>query len=659
MPDRMIGNCGKVMRAHGRELCKGVAETLANALTSSTCSGKTKMKQTSPNASIWLRDWPQASASRDRRCKQGKQGKQGKRAVCDALLTLEESDRHVVANFPKLLGLPEFKHVPVFLGALALVFQVLSAKQGTNADVFANDLCRVAKRLAGGGIKWQDAMRQIERLVVRDVLETPPLAAGWHYSSWATALLLAFTGYVQQGVTVVGMVQIVPEQLNMHNAVKDILLNHGLVNPDAAIRSALDHRGPDDGASVAPVDSVASVNSVDSVASVASVASEILQSFRNALASSRGVGHRSSNSVDEFRGEGVIVAVIDSGVDVEHPDLKGRMWRNTGEIPGNGIDDDGNGKIDDYLGWNFFGKNNNVTDLMSHGTHVAGIVGAANDGIGVVGMAYEAQIMALKIIENVKVPIYYDTISEAINYAVDNGAHVINLSISMLELYSQSLVIALKYAEQQGVVVVGSSGNDANASPNFPARTPTVISVGSMKNQTHVSAFSNTARSKDAEPTQCGVLAPGALIWSTVPVSQNYYNYTSGTSQAAPFVSGLVARMRSANPDLTPAEVRAILLKTSMPVAATAVETKKEYDTQGRKTEDTPDAILDAVSSFREHGTTVVGKVDLMLANSAISTNGESTTSGVAGVAGVAIALAAAIALCSAAKIIGEASTPH
>ncbi|MEX0267734.1 S8 family serine peptidase [Leptolyngbyaceae cyanobacterium UHCC 1019] len=266
-----------------------------------------------------------------------------------------------------------------------------------------------------------------------------------------------------------------------------------------------------------------------------------------------------------YTGQGVIVAVIDSGVDYTHPDLAGRIWVNTREIPNNGRDDDGNGFIDDVRGWDFVGRDNRPFDFDGHGTHVAGTIAANNNGIGATGVAYNAQIMPVRVLgqnggSN-------SNVAAGIRYAANNGAQVINLSLGG-PYPSSEILSAVQYANQRGAVVVFSSGNNGSFQPGYPARyaTQAGIAVGAVGDTQRLASYSNRA---GATPLNF-VVAPGGAgirgqesrdVYSTLPGGT--FGYLSGTSMAAPHVSGLAALILSANPTLTPAQVISLITTTA------------------------------------------------------------------------------------------------
>jgi subtilisin family serine protease len=167
-------------------------------------------------------------------------------------------------------------------------------------------------------------------------------------------------------------------------------------------------------------------------------------------------------------GENVVVAVIDSGVDYNHPDLFANIWSNQDEIANNGIDDDNNGYVDDSRGWDFVNQDNQPMDFNNHGTHVAGIIAATIDGVGITGVAPNAEIMPVRVLDENG----FGKISEAlagIRYAVENGADVINLSLGGND-YVSEVLDTISWAVQQGVVVVVAAGNESQTFPSYPAR---------------------------------------------------------------------------------------------------------------------------------------------------------------------------------------------
>lgn len=260
-----------------------------------------------------------------------------------------------------------------------------------------------------------------------------------------------------------------------------------------------------------------------------------------------------------YTGKGVVVAVIDTGVDYNHEDLNDNVWTNTKEIAGNNIDDDSNGYIDDIHGWNFSNNNNDAIDRSrtGHGTHVAGTIAGENNDIGVTGIAYDAQIMPVKVLDDQGTGTY-SSIAKGINYAVDNGANVINLSLGG-SYPSATLEAAIEYASSKGVIVVMAAGNNSGAAPIYPARYAKNhgLAVGAVDQDGNMAKFSNQAGSNPLPY----VTAPGVNIYSTIPGNQ--YTSYNGTSMASPHVSGVVALMLSANNNLTDAQVRQIVTETA------------------------------------------------------------------------------------------------
>ncbi|MBG0762723.1 S8 family serine peptidase [Acholeplasma laidlawii] len=252
----------------------------------------------------------------------------------------------------------------------------------------------------------------------------------------------------------------------------------------------------------------------------------------------------------------VVVAVIDTGVDYNHIDLRANMWTNTKEIPGNGIDDDGNGYVDDIHGVNVVSNeqfhSGNPMDDHGHGTHVAGIIAASNNKEGIVGIAHNVQIMAIKAGMSSG---YFtqDSIAKAILYAYDNGADVINMSFGGGAV-SIAVQDALMTAYSRAVLVASAGNNGLPneltdfylPAPNYPAALSYVIGVMSVGSTGVESSFSNwDARAFNA--VEYEVYAPGEQMLSTLPNDQ--YATWSGTSMAAPVVSAIAALLRSVYDD--------------------------------------------------------------------------------------------------------------
>ena len=280
-----------------------------------------------------------------------------------------------------------------------------------------------------------------------------------------------------------------------------------------------------------------------------------------------------------------IVAVLDTGVDIDHPDLAPKIWTNQAEIAGNGVDDDGNGCVDDVHGCNFAeaetadiacvgrppGPSSDVTDDDGHGTFVAGVIAAAtNNGQGVAGTAEGIVLMPVKVLACTGGGTAAD-IAHGILYAAKNGARVINMSFGG-HLESDTIRDAIKAAhDDSGVVLVAASGNGNIEEVTFPADVPEVIAVGASDHHKsdERAPFSNWGPEVD-------VAAPGVDITSTVPprvcgpiwkcISSLPYSQASGTSFAAPLVSGLAGLLLSRNPGLSNEDVRTIIKSTAQPL---------------------------------------------------------------------------------------------
>ena len=259
-------------------------------------------------------------------------------------------------------------------------------------------------------------------------------------------------------------------------------------------------------------------------------------------------------------GNGIVVAVIDTGVDYNHPDLDSNIWQNPGEIADNRIDDDRNGFIDDIRGWDFVYNDNYPIDLdiYGHGTHIAGLIAAERNDFGITGVAYNAKIMPVRVIDSFR-DAYTDNVAAGIRYAADNGANVINLSLGNEFYPSQEENDAIEYANNKGSVVVIAAGNSGFSQPNYPARSADRwgIAVGSIDINGRMADTSNGAGSTPLDY----VVAPGVDIYSTTPYDT--YDILTGTSMATPHVAGVAALVLNINPTLTPGQVEYILTTTA------------------------------------------------------------------------------------------------
>ncbi|MEO6496504.1 MAG: S8 family peptidase [Solirubrobacteraceae bacterium] len=268
----------------------------------------------------------------------------------------------------------------------------------------------------------------------------------------------------------------------------------------------------------------------------------------------------------EATGAGALVAVLDTGVDFSHPDLQGAFWTNPDEVPGNRIDDDRNGFVDDVHGADFVNGDGDPADDAGHGTHVAGIVAArSGNGIGGAGLAPNASIMVVKVLDRNRAGTA-SGLANGIRYAVAHGAQILNTSVNG-DGTSRQLVEAIRAAGAAGVLVVASSGNDGRSIdlvPSYPASyaEPAIVAVGANGPSGALSAFSNHGRAG------VDLVAPGEDVLSTA--AGGGYELRSGTSMAAPHVSATLALLKSARPDLSGAGLKAALLAGARPSALLA-----------------------------------------------------------------------------------------
>jgi len=259
-------------------------------------------------------------------------------------------------------------------------------------------------------------------------------------------------------------------------------------------------------------------------------------------------------------GDTRLIAVIDTGVDLDHPDLVAKIWISADEISDNGVDDDGNGYVDDVRGWDFVNQDAVPQDGHSHGSHVAGIAAAHTDnGEGIAGVAWRASILPLKVLDNQGNGTFAD-VAEAVIYAADNGARILNLSLGGEE-FSQTLEDAISYALSQGCLVVAAAGNsDTQPTPvEYPAALPGVLAVAATTDDNVPASFSNWGPEVD-------IAAPGVEILSANR-SGSYY-FSSGTSMSTAHTSGLAALIWSLQPTLTPDQVAYIITRTARDIHA-------------------------------------------------------------------------------------------
>ena len=287
-------------------------------------------------------------------------------------------------------------------------------------------------------------------------------------------------------------------------------------------------------------------------------------------------------------GAPVLIGVIDSGLDRDHEDLAGAIYTNPGEIPDNGVDDDQNGFIDDVHGWDFVFEDNNPNDVHGHGTHVAGIIAArGNNGVGVAGMAWTAQVIPIRILDEDALGRVSDAV-EAIEYATRMGIRITNNSWGG---FTQSFALrdAIRAAGEKGMLFVTSSGNNGgniDIDPIYPAAYDFdhILTVGATDRGDHRVFFSNYGA------TSVDLVAPGSGIVSTFP--DDSYGPFSGTSMAAAFVSGAACLLWQRAPLLTNLEVKRAILESVDPLPALAAE----LTSGGRLNAHTPLTRLDAIA---------------------------------------------------------------
>lgn len=276
----------------------------------------------------------------------------------------------------------------------------------------------------------------------------------------------------------------------------------------------------------------------------------------------------------------VVIAEIDTGIDYNHPDLTGNIWSNPGEANcTNGLDNDGNGFINDCRGWNFVANTNTPLDNSGHGSHVAGIIGAmGNDGIGVAGVMWHVQLMPLKILDSTGTGTIGNEVA-AIDYAVmmkNRGTNIkaMNASFGGSD-FSNIELSAISAANDAGILMMAAAGNgnkkgigiNDDLTPEYPANynLPNIIAVAATDQTDNLASFS------DFGPNSVHVAAPGVLILSTVvpglpfpdciASSVSGYDFCDGTSMSTPFVTGLAGLLAETYPEFTPAQIRGTILR--------------------------------------------------------------------------------------------------
>lgn len=292
-------------------------------------------------------------------------------------------------------------------------------------------------------------------------------------------------------------------------------------------------------------------------------------------------------SQTNLRGDNTIVAILDSGLSSNHPDIFPNLWTNPEEPTFDGLDNDSNNLVDDVHGWNFINNTNQFADDLGHGTFAAGLIGSINDDHGIVGIAPQTSIMPLKVL-NAQGNGSTTNVIRAINYAVAHGANVINMSFGGANASTAPLITACNDAKQAGVVLVAAAGNsNLSIEDNdfSPANIESVIAVGSIDSNGSKASFSNTGN-------KLSVVAPGVFLLGTrahTPQESNTmvlndgaiapdgYIIASGTSYSAPMVSAAALLLKEQNPNWTASMIQSRLESTARDLGSSGKDTFYGY----------------------------------------------------------------------------------
>ncbi|MBN1294128.1 MAG: S8 family serine peptidase [Candidatus Latescibacteria bacterium] len=272
----------------------------------------------------------------------------------------------------------------------------------------------------------------------------------------------------------------------------------------------------------------------------------------------------------------IIIAILDSGCKMDHPELAGRLWKNPGEIPDNGIDDDGNGYVDDVNGWDFVNDDNDPSDEDGHGTRIAGIIGAnVNNEIGFAGVNPNARIMVVKVLDSTGEgnTTYH---SRGIDYAIKMGANIINMAIAH-PVYTKTEHEMVQSAFNNNVTIIAGTGNINAEKIQYPAAYEEVIAVGATGPDDKRYSLSDTTGSNYGP--EIDIVAPGAYVFGLDKSDNNKYNiYGSGTSDATAYVTGVVSLLLAKTPAMSPDQIKEILQKSADDQVGDPAEDTKGWD---------------------------------------------------------------------------------